>query len=208
MKRSVEPELMIGKQQCKAYNLADRSRLHNLFLTLLPYNIGGNVADLGCGPGEFTKILIQQYDVSVDAYDGSAEMLKLAESQITHSQVKFIKSDITDIDRPNYYDTIVCVNTLHHIHAPEKLWVSIHKITKRNFLVIDFIRPNSEHELNDIITPYRDNKLLYKDFKNSLKSAFSLIEIQEQVKEYNCNVIPINNIPGTPLQLVAIRNYG
>lgn len=81
------------------------------FVAMLPD--GGRVLDLGCGPGHYAAWMAAQ-GFSVDAWDGSAEMVALAE---THSGVAAKQARFDALDLVDVYDGIWANFSL--LHAPK-----------------------------------------------------------------------------------------
>lgn len=212
MKRTVEPELMLDSDQCRQYSLAPKDIFINIMQENLPRNIGTHVADLGCGPGDFTNHLLNEFeDVVIDAYDGSTKMIEIAKSTTSaHSdRVNFYHGDITALENTVQYDFVICTNTLHHIHKPNELWKSITGLSD-HFLVLDLVRPHSETELEETLLPYKEvaNPIFLEDFRNSLCAAFSLPELQKQTQHLDCEIKVVDNFLGHSSQLAVIKNYG
>jgi len=212
LKRTVEPELMLDPEQCLQYYKAYRQPIFDLVLRLLP-EIHGTVVDLGCGPGELEKVLIEKFpDIKVHGYDGSKEMLNLANKHLSNNNVEFIHNTFDKINTT--YNFIISVNTLHHIHNPSIFWQSIKRMstTDTKILVIDLIRPNKESDiesiLNDtIVNNDYENYLFKEDYKNSLKAAFNEQELIEQIADSGLSLTKIK-LPNTILTLAIIKNYG
>ena len=210
MKRITEPELMVDKNQCRQYSLAPKNEFFTAIENYLPEQVENTIADLGCGPGDFTNFLLNRYkNVLIDAFDGSNEMLQLARKNTEDLQrVRFINSDIESID--TVYDFIFCSNTLHHLHDPTRLWQTIQRIAKDKFMVVDLVRPDSEIELEETVKPYEHfaDSVFLQDFRNSLRAAFTVKELYDQTKNISCNINVVDNFLGHKSQLVIITNYG
>lgn len=219
MKRILEPELMIDKHQCKQYSLAPKDEFFTVIENFLPKQIENKMADLGCGPGDFTNLLACKYNsVQIDAFDGSQEMLQLARENFYRyyrtekiDNICFVNSYIEHIRQE--YDFVFCANTLHHLHNPTSFWKTIQRITKDKFMVVDLVRPQSKLQLEKIIQPYKKpNKRFIgpeflQDLTNSLRAAFTIEEINYQTKNLDCNINVIENFLGHGSKLIVIRNY-
>lgn len=86
----------------------DLSELYDRFLPLIKKN--GHILDAGCGSGRDSKYFIEK-GFKVTAFDGSAEMCKIASSYIGQ-EVKHIRFE--DFKEINKYDGIwACSSILH-----------------------------------------------------------------------------------------------
>lgn len=79
-----------------------------------------SVLEIGCGTGEFTRLLATRAK-SVVAIDLSSEMIRLAKSQsANYRNVEFLLGDVMRISLPaGGYDCIVTMATLHHLPLVE-----------------------------------------------------------------------------------------
>ena len=213
MKRITEPELMLNDNQCREYLLSPKQKFFDAIEHYLPKQVENTIADLGCGPGDFTNFLLNIYqNVLIDAIDGSNKMIQIAQENIKNlKQVSFINSDIKDIDRG--YDFVFCSNTLHHLHDPTDLWKTIQRISKNKFMIVDLIRPDSEAELEDILKLcewFADpDSAFIQDFRNSLRAAFTVEELYDQTKKIDCKINVVDDflVKGHKTQLAIITNY-
>jgi hypothetical protein len=86
---------------------------------------------------------------------------------------------------------------LHHLHDPFVLWNLI-KTAKNNpaVFIMDLMRPESDEQVYKLVEEYASNEplILKKDFRNSLKAAFTPDEVVSQLKtagleEFNVSVV-------------------
>ncbi len=217
MLRQIEPELMIDANQCKAYaESPGGAGLRQFFLYNFKTvgNIAGRVADLGCGPGLLDIELCKLYDITVDGFDGSEAMLAIAKSNIEsaglQNRISLHHSDINNVE--GKYDVIICNNTLHHMHDPNKFWNKVKLLAGNTstIYVTDILRPNTEEELETIIntTTVGELPIVVTDFRNSLKASFTADEIRNQIK----NIFPtavvtkvkMDKISSLPFEMVSV----
>ena len=198
MKRIIEPELMSDKEQAAAYANANFEEPHNHFVELLSLSMGenfpefGNVIDLGTGAADIAIRFASNYPCfEVDAIDGSCAMIvegkKAIDKVRLNDRINLIHSSIQDITLAEKEYAIVFSNSLlHHLHDPMALWELI-KNAKGNPLVfiMDLMRPKNIQKIDELVHEYAGNEpeILQKDFKNSLKAAFTPEEVVLQLQD-------------------------
>lgn len=196
MKRIPEPELMTDEEQAFAYANADFEEPHNHFIELLKESIGnvisesGEAVDLGCGAADISIRFARAFpDYQIDALDGSAAMLVEAEKAINEAglseRINLVLTNLQDTSLADKaYSLILCNAMLHHLHDPSMLWNLI-KTASGNpaIFVMDLVRPESDKQVDALVDEYAGNEpaVLQRDFRNSLKAAFTPEEVQEQL---------------------------
>ncbi len=198
MDRITETELMQGEEQAKAYAFADFSKAHDLFIETCQQKIADIsssfndvVLDLGCGPCDITRRFATAYpDAAFHAVDGSAIMLKygaeLNEKADLSSRIKLIEACLPKVELPQqYYHVLISNSLLHHLHDPFVLWKTIQQHAKpfAHVFVMDLIRPIDEHTVKFLSSEYIVNEpeILKQDFENSLRAAFTIKEVRQQL---------------------------
>ncbi|VEP11555.1 Type 11 methyltransferase [Hyella patelloides LEGE 07179] len=94
---------------------------HQFLLKQLPSHCE-NVLDIGCGTGEFSRLLAKQTQkvVVIDLSPKTIE-IALANSQ-EYKNINFQIANILNYEFPReYFDAIVSIATLHHVPEPELL---------------------------------------------------------------------------------------
>ena len=198
MKRIIEPELMSDKEQAAAYANANFEEPHNHFVELLSLSMGenfpefGNVIDLGTGAADIAIRFASNYPCfEVDAIDGSYAMIaegkKALDKVRLNDRINLIHSSIQNITLAEKEYAIVFSNSLlHHLHDPMALWELI-KNAKGDPLVfiMDLMRPKNIQKIDELVHKYAGNEpeILQKDFKNSLKAAFTPEEVVLQLQD-------------------------
>jgi len=81
-----------------------------------------NALEIGCGTGEFTRLLATRAR-SVVAIDLSSQMIRLAKSQSANCpNIEYLTGDVMGLSLPaEGYDCIVSMATLHHLPLVEAL---------------------------------------------------------------------------------------
>lgn len=207
MIRITEPELMVDPAQCKQFASARSQQRENLFLKKLKqtFTLAGQVADLGCGPGTYDILLCDTFEhIHIDAYDASQPMLDLAQQQRS-SRISWIHSEFENIDR--VYDSVISVDTLHHVHDPLTFWHTVNRISQpgSQVFVMDHVRPINQTVLDRIVNSMSTtNDAIYMtDFRNSLLAAHSVQEIQQQLNQAGLNWLTVSTV-GTLFQICFI----
>ena len=140
------------------------------------FNIGGDLLELACGPGQWTERLLESSD-SITAVDTSPEMIARASRRVGNRGVRFIEADLFSWRPDRKYDSVFFGFWLSHV--PEErfdgFWTLVAdslKPTGRVFFVDDNYRteaeliegpdsPIVERRLNDG-TAFRAIKVPYK----------------------------------------------
>ena len=203
MRRRVEPELMTGAEQARAYANADFDGTHATIMergfachpTLPDASL---IADLGCGTGDIALRLARQYpECIVHAYDGSPAMLGyavrvLGAAGMLDDRVFLQEAVLPDIgalgERHRHGYAMVASNSLlHHLHDPRVLW----DVTRRmaapgaRVFIADLRRPDDETTARAMVRQYasKEPDILRRDFYNSLCAAFTVDEVGKQLCE-------------------------
>ena len=211
MNRILEPEIMFDEIQClQFYNGVPNFVYYEKLNLFFNDELTGTVGELGCGPAVFTKMLRDKYPfIEIDAYDGSETMLKLAKHHIGDlDRITLVQKMIENIDKK--YDTIISLNTLHHIHDPNIFWNTVKRMSKQNskIFIIDLVRPQDENSVEEIVNQSLginfESDLFRQDFINSLKAAFTKEEVEEQAKGLDCSVT-VSQYLG--VENIVIKNF-
>lgn len=208
MKRIPEPELMDDREQALAYAMADFSEPDSQFMRLFVEQFGsdikGYVLDLGCGPGNISFRFARAFqECIVHAIDGSKEMIRIALNLLSSSpelksRLFFIGEALPEIDPPvDYYDVIISNSLLHHLHESMVLWNTVKRFSKKGTIVFirDLKRPSSREEAMRIVETYSGNEpeILKRDFYNSLLAAFTVKEVEEQLRNSGLGFLMVND---------------
>lgn len=113
---------------------------HNYLIRQLPLH-SENALEIGCGTGEFTRLLATRAR-SVVAIDLSSQMLRLAKSQSADYQnIEYVQADVMPLPLPaEGYDCIVSMATLHHLPRVEAL-----------LKMKDALKPNGVLVIHDLV---------------------------------------------------------
>lgn len=193
--RIPEKEIMDSVQNAIAYAGADFTEVNQSFVNRLVKEYScylKNVLDLGTGPGDIPIKLAKSIpNVSITAVDGSLEMIKIAKEKVQSkglsNQIKLLEAYLPGLPlSPHSFDAIISNSLLHHLPNPIVLWEEVKLLAKRNsaVFIMDLLRPKSKEIAKNIVETYSkdEHPLLKEDFYNSLLAAFTLDEVNDQLK--------------------------
>jgi len=103
------------------------------------------VLEVGCGNGYMAAQLIQRFDITLDAFDFSEEMVALAKRQLIENQrgrATFFVGDVLELDHESEYDLILSVRCLQNLTSWE-----LQKSALRN--VVRALRPGGEFVMEE-----------------------------------------------------------
>ena len=197
LKRVVEPQIM-SKEENIYYAKLDFNALHGWFFTYLANEIPSKtkkLIDLGSGPGD-TLIEISRHisqKIKLIGIDASETMTTIANKKIKEANltnIEFIKENISNITTK--YDVVISKLTLHHFENPNIFWQAVKSCSKKGTFVyiMDLHRPSKE-TLEQILEDAKEthkHEILIQELKQSLISAFTLEELELQIKENNLNL--------------------
>ena len=189
MKRITEPELMVDAEQAQAYAAADFESAHRryplLFAELFPARPRpARVLDLGCGPCDVTiRFARANPGYRFHAVDGSAAMLQRAPR---HPRIRLIHGYLPHLKLPaRPYDVILSSSLLHHLPDPQALWKTVQRYAKlgTQVFVVDLRRPTTRAAAVRLAKRYSAGEpaILQRDFFNSLRAAFTVPEVRQQL---------------------------
>ncbi len=207
MDRVTEPELMDGSEQAAAYARADFEQPHAMIVAhlarVLPAAAECKTAmDLGCGPCDVTVRLARLCpQLTIDALDGAAAMLRLAQQRLHKERltqrVRLIEATLPVVARKSY-DLIVASSLLHHLHEPQVLWRAIRDFGRRGsrVFVADLTRPADAQGADRLVARYAADEapVLRRDFRNSLRAAFTPAEARAQLDEAGLSQLAVEEI--------------
>ncbi len=215
MQRTPEPqELMADREQALAYASANFTEANTLFARLLsqqqPGEITGRALDLGCGPADIPFDLLHQYPtLKMDAIDGAEAMLDIARKRLEDDPQIAERLNLHCEVLPSanlaarHYDLILSNSLLHHLSDPNDLWLTLKHCARENatVLVMDLARPASPMAVDTLVETYAMNEpdVLREDFRNSLHAAYTVHEIQQQLRH--------NGLEGIEVSMVSDRHW-
>jgi SAM-dependent methyltransferase len=221
--RIPEPELMDDAAQVDAYASADWSESHDrLMRQILDHfpreSITGLFLNLGCGSGDDTFRFLRDYpDTRVTAIDGAARMVERAERDLHErypqflGRVEFHVAYIPSADIPvNDYAGVISNSLLHHFHDPGAFWTAVrqHSRPGSRIFVGDLRRPDSLPAVDGLIDLYAAEapEVLKEDFRNSLRAAFTVEEVQAQLRSAGLDELKVQAVGDRHLIIAGTRS--
>ena len=198
---------MDTKEQARSYASADFAGANKLFLDTLQKRIKvtaqTKLLDIGCGDGEILIQIHNMLQCNITALDGSKCMLdelnqKLKIHDINDVVVVNEKLETNSLLNKSF-DLIISNSVLHHVKSPSLFWENVIDLTKPGgfIAVMDLFRPETESSLIKTLKTYGGNDpVLLKDFENSLRAAYTIDEVHEQLlksRAITYNVKPISD---------------
>jgi SAM-dependent methyltransferase len=223
LERLPEPELMDDPAQVDAYASADWSESHDrLMRQILDYfpaeSMTGLFLNLGCGAGDDTFRFLRDFPhTRVTAIDGAPRMIERAQEELRvrfpefRQRVEFRVAYIPSPDIPaNDYAGIVSNSLLHHFHDPDLFWVAVreHARPDSRIFVADLRRPASLAAVDALVDEYAAGapEVLRADFRNSLRAAFTLEEVQAQLRRADLGSLAVQAVGDRHLVVAGTRD--
>lgn len=119
MKRDYNKEI-IDNERNYAYSF-DFDVMHPFMIRSFEpfFNKNGNLLELGCYKGDFTKRFVKYFD-DITCIEASSEAIEEARQKLS-SNIKFINALFEDVKLDKKYDNIVLTHVLEHLDDPVKV---------------------------------------------------------------------------------------
>lgn len=212
--RILEQEAMLTEAEVVAYD-----RLVKKYLTILHAGFVETVLNLSPSEGKFLDVgtgtgwiaigvAKHNPNVKVTGVDLSDTMLKVAESNAqaegVADRVRFIKGDAKDLPfTSEEFDAVFSHNMMHHLPDPPQLVLEMVRVAKPDGAII--LRDLKRHsplvtELHVQLFGLTYNKMMKKEYRDSIRAALSEKEWQELFSQAN--------IPGGKLTKQFVTHMG
>ena len=198
MRRTPEPELMLGEEQARAYAEADFQEAHSRFIELFARSFpeeaaAGYALDLGCGPADISLRFARAYpDSIIHAVDGSEAMLDFGKEALCREgleeRIQLIHRYLPARQLPRKkYDVVISNSLLHHLGDPHVLWQSINQFASPEapVFIMDLMRPAGKAQAKELTETHTagEAEILKQDFYHSLLAAYRPHEVKSQLQE-------------------------
>jgi ubiquinone/menaquinone biosynthesis C-methylase UbiE len=195
MLRTLEPEIMADGEQSLAYANADFSSSNQSFVDRLRADYPEalrNVVDIGCGPCDvMVRLASACPDIRITAVDGSAAMIELARAAVRsaghEARIVTVQDYMPGLALDEHsFDAILSKDLLHHLPDPMVLWNEARRLGRQGaaVFVMDLTRPATQQAAREIVETVapREHPILKEDFYNSLCAAFTIEEVEAQIR--------------------------
>lgn len=195
MQRIPEPEVMNTLEEAVEYDAMDFTAVNTAFaqqaIELAPTI--ATVLDAGTGTARIPILIAQQRPHwQIYAIDLARSMLDIGRQNVVEANLQGqIHLEIVDAKQmpyqDEYFDLVLSNSLLHHLSDPLLFLREIKRVLKPNggILLRDLLRPTCDRIVEEMVgaigTEYSSHqKQLFRD---SLKAAFTLEEIQQLIQE-------------------------
>jgi len=205
MERQLEPEVMDGEEQARAYAQADFSQENqwfvDQFLAAFPDFREGLVLDLGCGPADIPIRLVQACPtLKIIGLDASQPMITLAQAAVDKAKLgdrlRLVCEKFQVLQLQESVDAVISNSLVHHVPNPYKFWYALKQLAKPGspVFIMDLLRPETTEEAQALVDQYAANESeqLRRDFYNSLLAAFTEDEVAAHLAEMNLSRLLID----------------
>jgi len=181
-------------EQARAYSEADFNESHDRFVAAIASRFGalsGVVLDLGCGPADPTvRLAMANPVVTIVGVDAGPVMLGLARQRIQraglNSRIRLEQRRLPDPSlAARQFDVVVSNSLLHHLPDPMVLWRTVADCGRRGGIVaiMDLLRPADNEAVQRLVAGHVEEAppVLRADFRNSLRAAYRLDEVEYQL---------------------------
>ncbi len=175
---------------------------------------GDLVLDLGCGPGNLLLLVAQLNPhskfIGMDLSEVMLAEAKVAAQNLGVKNIRFVKGDMTNLEKITSQSIDACCSTLAMHHLPSlfhlnSMFREIARVLKPQggLFLTDYGRFKSEETMRFVAYKYqnRQSQLLTIDYFNSLKASFSFQEIKNC---FESELISFGKLSVTPLLPIAI----
>ena len=186
------------------------------------------IVDLGCGPGNISFRLVERFPrAQVLGLDGAAAMLDLAAEGLDRHpgwrpRLSF-RSALLPLG-PGLaqelaggcgvgggggagFGVVVSNSLLHHLHRPQVLWRTVRQLGAPGALVLirDLRRPATPEALRQLVQRHASTapELLQRDYGHSLAAAFTLAEVQDQLREAALTQLEVRELDDRYLEVAG-----
>ena len=189
---------MDDAHQVSAYAGADFSSSDQALVDWIaerwPQGLGPDAVDLGCGPGNISLMLVQQWpQLLVTGVDGAQRMLAVAaqRQKVLPAQcadrLSWHLASLQTLQLSRRFSAVISNSLLHHLHEPQVLWRAVQQLASAGAAVVihDLRRPGDEQQLQHLLHRHAADApaVLRRDYEASLRAAFTASEVRTQLQQ-------------------------
>ena len=224
MERLPEPELMNDAAQVQAYadadfSAGDQDLIRNLEQLLSKEQRSSNppclFLDLGCGPGNISERLARRWPrarvIGIDAAENMLSVARRRQQQaadlcaLEYQCIALMNLGQDQASLPCLADVVVSNSLLHHLHDPQVLWRGLAQITAPGAVILhrDLRRPETNDQAEALQRKHLKGApaILIRDFLASLQAAFTVAEVNAQLKEAGLEKLKVCEIGDRHLEV-------
>lgn len=182
----------------------DRELIKYRYETIKPYFKVGNALELGCGDGEMTRYLINDF-LHLTTVDGSRELLDVIPEYTNHTKVH----SYFETFEPNAkYETIILEHILEHVDDPVHIMCLAKEWLKDNGVMICGVpNANSIHRLAAVKMGLLKSptELNARDHSLGHQRVYDFDSFERDIRSAQLNIIAKGGVFLKPLSNVQIE---
>jgi 2-polyprenyl-3-methyl-5-hydroxy-6-metoxy-1,4-benzoquinol methylase len=105
------------------------------------------------------------------------------------------------------FGVVVSNSLLHHLHEPQVLWRTVRQLALPGALVLmrDLRRPANREAVRQLVQRHASgaSELLQRDFSLSLQAAFTLAEVQAQLRQASLPQLEVKELDDRYLEVAG-----
>jgi ubiquinone/menaquinone biosynthesis C-methylase UbiE len=190
VKRVLEPEVMVGEAESRAYASMDHDAPNQAFVSrLLELGASGHMLDIGTGPGDIPLLVCEGLPAArITAIDLSPAMLDQARERVAASdlgdRIHLARADAKHLDFPaEHFDAVFSNTVLHHLPDPLPFLRDARRVLRPGgaLLIRDLFRPATRADADALVARYAAAASPEQQglFFDSLCAAFTPDELRE-----------------------------
>ena len=190
MKRNYNKEIVDNSRKY-AYSF-DFDVIHSYMLkSFMPFFKDGNILELGCFKGEFTKRLTPLFS-DITCVEASSDAIEEAKSKL-ENKVKIIKSLFEDVNLADKFDNIILTHVLEHLDDPIKVLKRINDEWLSDTGLFFLVCPNANAPSRQIAVKMglitHNSAITSAEEKHGHKVTYTLDTLERDAKKAGLKVI-------------------
>jgi ubiquinone/menaquinone biosynthesis C-methylase UbiE len=171
------PKGFVGKIMLKIMNNAHK-KIYYKIVSQMNINENYNILDIGCGGGEFIRIVSKKYrNIKLFGIDISEDAIEIAIKNNRNENIIFSKSDIGKMPfENNYFNIVTAFQTYYHWNNIKNNLKEIYRILNNNGILIIVAEL---YKVNYHMTEYKKEEEIKKLFT---EIGFKNAEYKEEEK--------------------------